>query len=341
MIIFPNKIHKGGTIGVTATSGGTEDEHSLKRLEEAIKNLKNYGFKVIETPNVRKCEKLVSSSGEIRAKEFVSLWNNPNVQHIISKSGGEFLMEMLPYLHREKLSLSSPPWIQGFSDTSLLLFYLTTNYNIATVQAENFTTYSMKKWDDSIVDTLKILEQGFPFVEKSFKKYEKYPINREEGKELEPYNLTEPVVYKSLFENKKIVFSGRLIGGCIDVIKTIIGTPYDNVQSFRNQFNEGIIWHLENCELSVPDLYRALWQMKEAKWFNNAKGIIIGRTMSCAPVGEFTYEDVLKNIFEEFEIPVIYDVDFGHQAPMWALVNGSFATFEYENGKGQVTQEAK
>ena len=60
MIIFPSKIHKGGTIGVTATSGGTEDERSLKRLEEAIKNLKNYGFKVIETPNVRKCEKLVS-----------------------------------------------------------------------------------------------------------------------------------------------------------------------------------------------------------------------------------------------------------------------------------------
>ena len=341
MIIFPSKIQKGNTIGVTATSSGTEDERSLKRLEEAIKNIKSYGFKIIETPNVRKNEKLVSSSGKIRAKEFVDLWNNTNVKHIISKSGGEFLMEMLPYLHKENLSLSSPPWVQGFSDTSLLLFYLTTNYNIATIQAENFTTYSMKKWDTSIIDTLKILEQGFPATEKSFEKYEKYPINREEGKELEPYNLTEPVIYKALFDDKKTVFSGRLIGGCIDVIKTIIGTPYDNVQNFCKQFSEGIIWHLENCELSIPDLYRALWQMKEAGWFNNATGVIIGRTMSSAPVGEFTYEDVLKNIFETLKIPVIYDVDFGHQAPMWALINGSFATFEYENGKGKIIQEAK
>lgn len=341
MIIFPSKIQKGNTIGVTATSSGTEDERSLKRLEEAIKNMKSYGFKIIETPNVRKNEKLVSSSGEIRAKEFVDLWNNTNVKHIISKSGGEFLMEMLPYLHKKNLSLSSPPWVQGFSDTSLLLFYLTTNYNIATIQAENFTTYSMKKWDNSIIDTLKILEQGFPAIEKSFEKYEKYPINREEGKELEPYNLTETVIYKALFDDKKTVFSGRLIGGCIDVIKTIIGTPYDNVQNFCKQFSEGIIWHLENCELSIPDLYRALWQMKEAGWFNNATGVIIGRTMSSAPVGEFTYEEVLKNIFETFKIPVIYDVDFGHQAPMWALINGSFATFEYENGKGKIIQEAK
>lgn len=339
MIIFPHKILKGGTIGITATSSGTEDERDMKRLDAAIKNINNYGFKIIETPNVRKHEKLVSSDGKTRANEFMNLWTNKDIQHIIAKSGGEFLMEMIPYLHAIDLTSATPPWVQGFSDTSLLLFYLTTNYNIATVQASNFTTYSMTNWDVSIKNTIEALANGLPFTQKNHKKYEEYPINREEGKELEPYNLTEKVTYKSLFNNQKNIFTGRLIGGCIDVIKTIIGTPYDNVTNFCNQFSEGVIWHLENCELSVPDLYRALWQMKEANWFVNTNGVIIGRTQSKKTVGDFTYEDVLTNVFSSMNVPVIYDIDIGHQAPMWTIINGCFATFEFEDGKGKITQE--
>ena len=34
--------------------------------------------------------------------------------------------------------------------------------------------------------------------------------------------------------------------------------------SFCNQFEEGILWYLENCELTVPALYRTLFQMKQA-----------------------------------------------------------------------------
>ena len=99
-MIYPNGINKEETIGVTATSGGMDDVASLNKLESAIKNLNKRGYKIIETKNVRECDGLVSSSSERRAKEFIELWKNEDVKYIILARGGEFLMELFPYLNK-------------------------------------------------------------------------------------------------------------------------------------------------------------------------------------------------------------------------------------------------
>ena len=275
------------------------------------------GFNVIETKNVRECEKLVSSSGEERAKEFLDLWKNEKVKLIITARGGEFLMEMLPFIDSEVINKYEPKWVQGFSDTSLLLFYLTTNFNIPTIHANNFSSYGMRDLHES------------------------YSINREDGKELEPYNLTEKVQYKNLYNKNTETLRGRLIGGCIDVLKIIAGTPFDNTKNFCEQFDEGMIWYLENCEMTVCDLYRSLWQMKMAGWFKNAKGFLIGRTRANSSIGDFTYEEVLHSVFDDMIVPVIYDVDFGHVMPQLTFVNGGKAEFLYEKGSGKISIEIK
>ena len=113
------------------------------------------------------------------------------------------------------------------------------------------------------------------------------------------------------------------------------------VPYFCEKYPEGILWYLENCEMQVAELYRALWQMKEAGWFENAKGFLIGRTMASKEKDDFTYEDVLHQIFGDMHVPVVYDVDFGHVAPQWTMVNGAFATFEYHEGKGIMESKFK
>ena len=122
MIIYPEKLNKDKIIGITAPS----DIANLDTIDYSKKNIENMGYNVIETNNVRKSEGLVSSSGKIRADEFISLWENNKVGHIISARGGEFLMEMLPYLdeYEDRIKSSIPKWMQGYSDTSLLLYYL-------------------------------------------------------------------------------------------------------------------------------------------------------------------------------------------------------------------------
>ena len=341
-MIYSSKINLNEYIGVTATSGGLDDDASLNKLENAIKNFKNIGYQIIETSNVRECDKLVSSSGEKRAKEFLELWKSENIKYIITARGGEFLMEMLPYLDKEEIKNAIPKWVQGFSDSSLLLFYLTTNYNIATIHANNFSAYGMKKLDSSLLKSIEFVKNPTEIIiQESFEKYETYSINREEGKELESFNLTEEVVYKNLYDNNEELFEGRLIGGCIDVLKVIIGTEFDNTKSFCKQFNEGMIWFLENCEMSVSELYRSLWQMKNAGWFENAKAFLIGRTRVNNPIGEFTYEDVLHSVFDDMNVKVGYDVDFGHVQPQWTIVNGRYAKFEYKNGNGKLESSLK
>ena len=341
-MVYPSKLNLNDFIGVTATSSGMDDKASFNKLENAIKNFEEMGYKIIETDNVRKCEKLVSSSGRIRAEEFLMLWNDENIKYIISARGGEFLMEMLPFIDEAAIRNATPKWVQGFSDTSLLLFYLTTNFNIATVHANNFPSYVMKKLDKSLTKTIEFVSNPHEkFIQESFEKYETYSINREEGKELEPYNLTEDVEYKNLYGEKEVAFEGRLIGGCVDVLKVILGTKFDNTKNFCSSFSEGMVWYLENCEMPVTELYRALWQMKNAGWFENANAFLIGRTRVSDSIGEYTYEDVLHDIFDDMNVNVIYDADFGHVAPQWTMINGAFARFEYKDGKGNIEIKCK
>lgn len=336
MLCVPKELKKGDYIGVTATSGGLEDVSALIKLENATKNLVSLGFKVKETPNVRKREKIVSSSGKVRAKEFMDLWNDEEVKYIITARGGEFLMEMLPYITNDLMN-NPPKWIQGFSDSSLLLFYITTNFNIPTIHANNFSAYCMNKLHNSLIKSLDFVQSPFQnFTQTNFEMYEKYAVNREDGKELEEYNLTEKVIYRSLRKSSIEVLEGRLIGGCVDVLRVIVGTDYDKTKKFCNQFSEGMIWYLENCEMSVAELYRALWQMKNAGWFNNVNGFLFGRTRSDKPLDDFTYQDVLHAVFDDLNIPVIYDVDFGHVMPQFTLINGGKAKFFYENGCGKM-----
>ena len=337
-MIYPPKVELNDFIGVTATSAGLEDEASLNKLESAIKNFNKMGYKIYETSNVRKCDKLVSSSGKERAEEFLELWKDENIKYIILARGGEFLMEMLPFLDKEEIRDSMPKWVQGFSDSSLLLFYLTTNFGMATIHGNNFSAYAMSNLDKSLLKSLEVVQNPSEvLIQKNFDKYESYSINREEGKELQPFNLTEDVIYKNLYGNNEEAFEGRLIGGCIDVLKVIIGTEFDNTKTFCKKFSEGMIWYLENCEMSIADLYRSLWQMKNAGWFENANAFLIGRTKANTPIGDFTYENVLHSVFDDMNVKVIYDVDFGHVQPQWTIVNGSYAKFEYKDGKGRIS----
>lgn len=340
MIIYPKKFNMGEKIGVTAMSSGIYDERGLLKTEAAIKKLTDIGNEIIVTPDVRKCEKFVSESGKVRVEEFLSLWENNDICYMPIAFGGEFLMETLPYLHKnaERIKNAKPKWVQGYSDVSLLLFYLTTNYNIATVHSYSFSAYAMKEWHKSIKSAFDFVCNPSEFTQNSFELYEGERI-REVGTECDSFDLSESVSYKSLFKDEKINMQGRIIGGCMDVLKLLLGTSYDNTKLFCSQFDEGMLWYLENCEMPITDVKRTLWQMRECGWFDNANGFLIGRTANSMQMFDFTYQDALRDVFEELNVPVVFDVDIGHIAPQFTIINGSFAEFEYENGKGKLTQK--
>ena len=137
---------------------------------------------------------------------------------------------------------------------------------------------------------------------------------------------------------EKVEFSGRLIGGWIETLSSICGTKYDNTKKFCNQFDEGVIWYIDNCELTSPMLRRKLWQLLEADYFSNCNGILIGRQPDDEFVGDYCYSKAISDTFGQLKIPVIEDVDIGHFFPQWLIVNGSYAKVNYENNKVKVLQ---
>lgn len=332
-IIYPNKLKVGDTVGITAVSMPANDE----KIDLAINNLKELGLKVVETSNVRSTG-IVSSDGKRRAEEFLELYKNPDVKYIIAARGGEFLMEMLPYLKgHEDIIRNNVKWFQGFSDPSLLNLYITTNFNIATINMENISDYAMKPRFKSLQDSLDFMfKDENEFVQESFEKYQKQEF--EEGN-LKGYNLTEKNIYECDANNVK--FEGRLIGGCIDVFSLIAGTDLDKIEEFVSQFDdEGVIWYLDNCELAPCEFYRRLWYMKQKNYFKNVKGFLIGRSLMQNINNEFfSFKDAVERALKEFNVPIVYNVDTGHIPPQMCMINGSYAIFEYNNGKGKLIQK--
>lgn len=329
-------LNDGDSIAIIAPSDGA----NLKYLDNAILNLKEIGFKVCETKDIRNSKYLVSTDAKARASEFLKVFCNNGISHIIAAGGGEFLIDILPYIYENKEKIQKNQkikYVQGFSDISLLNFYITTNFDIATINANNIGDFATKKMESSNMLTIEFLrgKYGDTLVQNSYEKYQsRYTENKNEG-----YKFDKNVVYKSLDNKSRCEFSGRIIGGCVDVLTQIIGTKYDNTTKFCKSYGEGQIWYFDNAELSSVELYRRLKQIREVGWLKYANGILFGRRTSETIIEDFTYEVAMKKALEGLNIPVIYDVDIGHVMPQFTIINGSYATFSYSNGAGTLVQK--
>jgi muramoyltetrapeptide carboxypeptidase len=95
------------------------------------------------------------------------------------------------------------------------------------------------------------------------------------------FDLSEPTLWKILGKAPavKSTFSGRIIGGCLDTITCLVGTPFGALPAFNRRYqSDGVILYLENCELSPCSIARHIWQMRLADWFEGVNGIVLGRS---------------------------------------------------------------
>lgn len=335
-MIYPKFLNVGGTIGVTAPSSGSEDEIDIFQIENATRKLEKLGINVIETPNCRKSDGVRSSDAKIRAKELESLFLNDDVRSIVCLSGGEFLVEMLPYIDFEVIK-SNPKWLQGFSDITGISYVITTMLDISTIYGNNFTTYAMENWHKSVEDNFEIL-RGNIIKQQSYELYENERKEKLVGNE--EFNLDTKVKWINLNGEDKIELKGRIIGGCLDLLTTIAGTKYDGTLKFIEKYKEnGIIWYFDNCELSCEDVIRTMWKFKEMGWFEHTKGIVFGRTMIEKSCTGITFHEAVKTSFKDMNIPIIVDADIGHKRPQMTIINGAIAKVTSIDGKGSIEFE--
>ncbi|MDO3413191.1 LD-carboxypeptidase [Saccharibacillus sp. CPCC 101409] len=339
MIRYP-LLEEKTTIGITAPSSGIgPDLHDW--LKQAIRKMEGLGFSVATGDTVWTEHKAKSAPAKLRAEELNRMLRDDRIGLVLPPWGGELLIEVLEYIDWEQIG---DKWLLGYSDISLLLLAVTLNTGLATAHGTNLLDLRGKYDDKTTAAWREALEtpHGGSFIQHSSVRYQKEWNAQQAAPGV--FHLTEPTVWKSV-SGGDVGLKGRLLGGCIDVIRHLAGTPYGDVRAFRERHmpDEPVLWYLENCEMNTADLRRSLVQLKLAGWFENCAGLMFGRSPANAPVGGYTAEDVYRDMAEELGVPVLYDIDCGHMPPQLTLINGALATVEFssESGEGMVTQVFK
>jgi len=337
MIQFPKALQTGQTIGITAPSSGVDSElHDLVHLSK--KQFVNHGYHIEIGETVWTQYKAASSTKENRAAELNAMLQNQDIKAIIPPWGGEILQEILPLIEWDKVQ---PKWVLGYSDTSTLLFALTLKTGIATAHGTNFVDLRSDEWDQTTSKFLEVLSSGEGAIIHQVSSPH-FQSEWSHDKKPDPYvfNLDTETKWETV-NNSPVEMKGRLLGGCMDTIHHLIGTPYGNVKEFQKTHlrDEPIVWYLENCELSATDFHRTLLQMHQSGWFNNSAGLLFGRTPAGEEVGGFTTLDALERLAEETDLPIIYNADIGHIPPQMTFINGAYAEIKVANGKGQMMME--
>ena len=302
---YPKYLKDNDKIGITALSSGASD--CVKEMDEAIKNIENY-FKVLYTEDVYG-DSVVSASSLERTKEFHELLDE-NVKLIMLSRGGDYLFDCLEYIDFDKI-VDKNIWVEGASDGTGILYVLTTKYDLATVYGKNAKNFA--NIDEDNLNNIRLLK-GNLFVQKSF-------------------GDRDIISTLGNFED-----SGIIIGGCFDVIKNIIGTKFDNTKGFIEKYkNKKIIWYFDIFAMSSIDVYLSLLQLKYAGWFKYSDTFIFSAPMFPSIYGNIEYDDAIKKALGDKNI--IMNANIGHLDPVNIIINGSFATITYDDGKMTIEQE--
>ena len=336
-MIYPEFLKEKDTIGVPAPSDGASDEKNINRFKSASKYFEDRGYKLKLSKNINNSIMSRSADKKERGKEINEMFKSKDIDFILCASGGEFLVECLPYIDFDLIN-DNPKYVAGFSDPTGILFPITTKYDIATIYGNNFSSFG-RKFTKSQKDFIDLIE-GKKLSFDSYPLYEEERLESVTG--LEPYNLTKKVEWKTL-DNKDIKIEGRIIGGCIDLIAELIGTKYDGMKEFNEKYKkDGIIWYFDNCELSMEEVIRTLWKMNEFDYFKYCKGVVFGRFGVNSSWLGYDVEKCLKDsILTDLNIPVIYDADISHKPETLPILNGSIAIIECTNKKGTISFEMK
>ena len=337
-MIYPKFVNNNSTLGITSLSSGARDKYKKNKYKNAKKTLENLGYKLIISDNINKSIRGRCADEKVRAEELNNMFKNNNIDLILNASGGDFLIEILPYVNFELLK-SNPKYVCGFSDPTSILYTITTKYDIATIYGQNYAQFGMRNLHKSQKYFLNIIN-GKDLNEKNFSLYEEERKQKVDG--LEEYNLTNKVKYKTL-DNKDVCVRGRIIGGCFDIISELSSTKYDGIKEFQEKYkNDGIIWYFDNCELSYDETIRTLWKLNELEYFKYTKCIIFGRFGNTYSSYKYnTKTCLLDSVISKLNIPIIYDADFSHKSPCLTVINGSIANIKLNNNKFNISFELK
>jgi len=319
-IIKPKKLEKGDTIGIVSPSSGLADL-APHRLDNAIKFLKDKGFKIKEFPTTRKRSGWESASAEERAKDLMEAFEDEGVKAIVCSIGGNTANKILKYLDFDKIK-NNPKIFCGYSDASVIHYALNTQANLVTFygpcmmvqfgeypETLSYTWEHFLKATSGIIGEIKASER---WTDEILNWFEKEDLKR-------PRELKENKGFEWL---RKGEATGKIIGGCISSIVHLRGTkfwPEHKDRILLVEIPEGQEFD-QGEPVEVVDAILADLELSGV--FRDIKGLIIGRPFRYDKEQINDLKRVVLENTKDYNFPILFNVDIGHTDPQITIPLG-------------------
>lgn len=281
----PAYLTSGDTIAITATARKV----SLEELQPSIDLFKSWGLTVKLAEGLFETDNQFAGNDETRAKALQLLLDDTDVHAIICARGGYGTVRIIDRLDFSNFT-EHPKWLIGFSDVTVLHSHVFTHSAIPTIHAAMPITMQAHNTDEESNESLRKVLLG----EKISYTFQSHPLNQTGAA------------------------TGKLIGGNLSVLFSLIGSPTDIDTN-------GCILFLEDLDEYVYHIDRMMVNLKRCGKLKHLAGLIIGGMSdmrdNTIPYGKTAVEIIAEHV-AEYNYPVAFGFPAGHERKNLALMFG-------------------
>ncbi|MBI5975965.1 S66 family peptidase [Staphylococcus canis] len=316
-----NKFNINSTIGIFSPSWPASSTYP-RRYKRGINFLKDKGFFIKEGKLTSKKDNYLSGDLKNRIAELNELIQCCDC--IIPTIGGYNSNDLLPYIDYKTIKLKKPI-ILGFSDTTAIALAIYAKTKVLTFISQALVTsfgefppfneINYKYFHNLLID------KDYKYIDLS-----PHPYWTEEWSNWEYFDKPKKTLYNSWYFLKKGNATGKLIGGNLDTICSIIGTEY------MPKIDNDCILILEDSCKSIDHIHRLFSTLKLHGVFDKINGLILSKFENIDYKStDVTVEDIAMLFLKNKEIPVLSNFDCGHTHPSILLPLGGTISLNSED----------
>lgn len=320
-IIKPKRLKEGDRIGIIAPASFITEED----FEKIKTNLESIGLFAVPSKNLFKKIGYLAGDDKERVEDLHEMFSRKDIAGIFCARGGYGTPRILRMIDYD-LIRKNPKVIVGYSDITALLIAIFVKTGLITFHgAVGISTFN---------DFTKNYIKRVLFEPENYLELISEP---EISNELE--NTTSSTG-NGILKISSGKVEGRLIGGNLSLLVSLLGTDFD--------FNpENKIIFLEEVGEEPYRIDRMLTQLINAKKLEKCKAVVMGVFSNCEVKKEnpsfqdsFTLREVLFDRLGSLGIPVIYGLSFGHIRNKFTLPIGTRAMIDVDNEKFALIESA-
>lgn len=301
------RLKEGDTIGLVAPAG----IESMEKIERGIDKLRSLGFHVKTGRHIYDKWGYFAGTDRDRAEDVMEMFENNQVDMVLCVRGGYGAMRILPYLNFDRLK-KHPKIFMGYSDITVLL---NTIY-----ERETLITFH----GPMVSSNLEVSETLDSFLNTIMKGYKEY-------------SLENPTITPMISNTDKSA-EGRIAGGNLSLICSVLGTPYEVDMKDKLLF-------IEEVGETPYRIDRMLTQLQLSGGLKDCSGIILGQFTDCDGSEEdktkedkFSLTQVLEDRIMSLNKPVLIGFMCGHDNPKLVLPIGAKARLNCRESKIEIMQ---